>query len=424
MSTLVRLVKVILNDGRSYVKTLSDSSGAPARIGNKLIDLKSIASSVFLIEDEINKGKRIREVSIPLYGNYSSNLSDAIERLIEFLFSKSIKMTFEKNTQLHLGDFSDTFSDGFTCLFSGGLDSYSGILNSSKNYGPILGAFTRHADQKHLSRLIDRLQNSVLGKHGIDTKTIDTVENKNYTRITRGVLYVLNSLLLKNRNIIISEVGPTMYQPRLTLLDDISFTTHPKVVEFSKKVAEEILGTNIKIIKPNENLTKAEVVAASPEKDHIKLTCSCRTSRFCNSIRPNGDTCYGCLIRRLAMLVAGVDDSKYRSDILVSKENERKQYNNILHLLQFSLDFLGDFENMPDYTTDIVKRYKKREVFERFSLDTFAGLLVLKKEGKLLDKSFLKFLESAIKIVSNEKLEDRIEAVRNEVFKPDFKNIV
>jgi len=420
----VKKVKVILNDGKIYSKAISDISVTPERIGNRLNDLKSIASSIFLIEDEIKKGKGIREVCIPLCEDYSRDVNDTIERLLEFLFCKMIKVTLTKNPQRRLKEISDTFSDGYTCLFSGGLDSYSGILNSSKNYGKVEGAFTRHADQKHLGHLIDTLQKMILNRYGIDVKKIDTVENKNYTRKTRGILYILNSLLLKNTNVVISEVGPTMYQPRFTLLDDISFTTHPKILEFSKKVAKTVLDVEVSIIKPNENLTKAEVVAASPEKEHIKLTCSCRTMRWCNSTKPNGDTCYGCMMRELAMIVAGAEDGKYRNNILVSKESGRDQYSNILHLLRFSIDFLNDFEEIPNYTTEIIKKYRKEEVFRRFSLDTFAGLLLLKKEGKLMDTVYLKFLELALKTISKDELEDRIESVKDGKFKPDFKNTV
>jgi hypothetical protein len=420
----VKKVKVILDDGRTYTKSISDISVIPWKVGIRLGDLKTIASSVFAIEDEIKKGNDIREVRVPLFGDYSPNVSDMIERLIEYLFSKIIKVTLTKNPQQRLKDISDDFLNGFTCLFSGGLDSYSGILNSNSNYGKVIGAFTRHADQRQLGHLIDRLQNSVLGNHGIVVETIDTIENKNYTRLTRGILYVLNSLLLRNTNIVISEVGPTMYQPRFTLLDDISFTTHPRIIEFSKKVAEEVLDTDVKIIKPNENLTKAEVAATCPEKTHIKLTCSCRTMRFCNSGKPNGDTCYGCIMRRLALLVAGVQDGAYRKDILTLTESVREQYSNILHLLRFSMDFLSDYEGLPTYMTDIIRKYGKREVFRRYSLDTFAGLLLLRKEGKLTDPIYVKFLESALKTISIDELEDRIESVRSGEFKPDFQNMI
>ena len=106
----MKKVKVILNDGRTYSRAISDISVAPERIGNRLNDLKSIASSIFLIEDEIKRGKGVLEVCIPLYESYSTKVNDAIERLIEFLFSKIIKVTFTKDPQRRLKDVSDTFS--------------------------------------------------------------------------------------------------------------------------------------------------------------------------------------------------------------------------------------------------------------------------------------------------------------------------
>jgi hypothetical protein len=215
-----------------------------------------------------------------------------------------------------------------------------------------------------------------------------------------------------------------MYQPRFTLLDDITFTTHPRVLEFSKKIAEEVLGQKITIIKPNENLTKSEVAANSLEKSYIRITCSCRTSRFCNTKSPNGDSCYGCIIRRLAMLVAGIDDGVYRNDVLRprpdGKERGKTQYNNILQLLQFSMQYLEDFDDLPWYTTKIIKDYKKEELFARYSLDTLAGLLVLKSESIGLDNIIQKKFDEALKIVPKEQLQNRIAEVRDLKFKPNY----
>jgi hypothetical protein len=93
-------------------------------------------------------------------------------------------------------------------------------------------------------------------------------------------------------------------------------------------------------------------------------------------------------------------------------------------LLRFSIDFLNDFEGIPSHTTEIIKKHRKEEVFRRFSLDTFAGLLLLRTEGKLLDTVYQKFLESALKTTSKDALEDRVGSVRDGEFKPDFKNTV
>lgn len=38
-------------------------------------------------------------------------------------------------------------TDGYTALFSGGLDSLSGTLNAQKKFGKVDCALSRHADQ-------------------------------------------------------------------------------------------------------------------------------------------------------------------------------------------------------------------------------------------------------------------------------------
>jgi hypothetical protein len=229
-------------------------------------------------------------------------------------------------------------------------------------------------------------------------------------------------MLAKNKTIVVSEFGPTMYQPHFTVLDDISLTTHPQVIKSAKKICEEVLETKVKIIKPNENLTKAEVVAASPEKAFLKYTCSCRTMRFCNRDRKNCGCCYGCVIRKVAMLVAGVNDFPCHEETSFLCSSGTENSDNILHLVNFSLNFLDGREQMPRYVIETIKQYHKEAAFERFALDTFSALWILKKQDKLNDKILLKFLDSALKIVTPDDLDNRIASVRDEKFKPDFAN--
>lgn len=413
-------LEIILNDGKSIRINLSNTVARDLELGRSLLDLKAIADSIFLTEDMIHGGKQISEIKISLHNGYNNNLSEYITQLLEFLFNKSIKVSFTTEgvqSQIECGN--DDIKKGYTCLFSGGLDSFSGILNSQNYFGHVKGAFTNHADFKG-TKFIRKLEKKVLSRNNIRVTIISAEKNKDYTRITRGALYLLNSLLLKNSNIIISEVGPTMYQPKFTVLDDITFTTHPQVMELSKKIAEETLNTKIRVIEPYENLTKSEAAAISPEKNYLGLTCSCRTVRWCNSKKPNGDSCYGCIIRRLAFIVAGVKDSEYRRDMLTLNNNNNEQYDNALHLLRFNLDILKDFESIPEYTKNIIESYKKKDLFKRFSLDTYAGLYLLAKTGKLPDKNFRWFLDNALQVVTRDDLTERIAYVRDRKFKPNY----
>jgi len=414
-------VKIILNDGSSYIVNPWMQFEESFQTGNKLLDLISIAQCFFLLEDEVKTGKRIKEIDIPLCESYSHELSFELELLTEFLFHKNIKVKLLVKEQRRF-NIIDEFLDGYTCLFSGGIDSFSGILNTWKNFGNANGLATVHADQRQLKKLLRSLQKNALEKYSIPVMTADAVKNKNYTRVSRGILYILNAMLAKNKTIVISEIGPTMYQPHFTVLDDVSLTTHPQVVKSAKKICQEVLKTDLAFLKPNENLTKAEVVAVGPEKEYLKETCSCRTIRFCNRDRKNCGCCYGCVIRKVAMLVADVNDAPCRDEVSLFCNNGLESSDNILHLANFSLNFLGGYENMPRYVTETIKQYDKEAVFERFSLDTFSALWILKKQEKLNDKTLLRFLDSALKSVTADELENRIASVREEKFKPDFTN--
>lgn len=418
-------MKITLNDGSSYNRNIKIKPINGIILGKKLLDLRTVANSVFLLEDEIHANKKIAEVEIPLFGNYPEKVNLEIQELLEFLFSKSIKISFSnKGIQKQIEYGGDSFSNNYTCLFSGGLDSFSGILNADIKYKNVPGVYTRHEDFRNTTGFIKKLEREVLSKYNSKITVVPSEKNKDYTRITRGFLYVSNGLLLRNRNVIIAEVGPTMFQPKFALLDQITFTTHPKVMALSKSIAQGILSTRIKLIKPNEDLTKAEVAVVSPEKKYIPITCSCLTTRFCNSSTPNGDRCYGCIIRRLALIVAGVKDSQYRIDVLTKRKNNADQYDNVLHLLNFALDILTEFDDLESYTKGIITEYKKKALFERFALDVFAGLYLLNRSGKLRDRNFKQFLRRGLQSISAEKLQNRVMEVRERKFKPDFNNLI
>jgi hypothetical protein len=84
------------------------------------------------------------------------------------------------------------------------------------------------------------------------------------------------------------------------------------------------------------------------------------------------------------------------------------------------MQYLEDFDDLPWYTTKIIKDYKKEELFARYSLDTLAGLLVLKSESIGLDNIIQKKFDEALKIVPKEQLQNRIAEVRDLKFKPNY----
>jgi len=379
---------------------------------------------MFKLEGAINEGARVDSIDIPCYGSHSHRLIDDLEEACKFLFDRDIKVSLTENDQERLFEDDEShashLSEGYTCLFSIGLDSYSGILNARKHLANVCGAFVSHADQKNLLPLLDKFQLGPFNESGLHVRVIDADSHGDGMRRFRGIFYILNGLTLGNRNIIVCEVGPTMYQVPFTVLDDITVTAHPKALEFAHKIAYDVLGTEIRILTPNEDLTKAEVAATCRLDRFVKKTVSCSRTSFANSEAPNCGTCYPCIVRRLGVLVAGAQDSRYRYNF-AGNIKHMGAYDNIVQLIRFSIDFLKYPEHVPWYTLNIPRTYGKLELFRRFALDNLAGLKVL-AEQTYMSVPLTKLHTLASDVISKECLEDRIASVRGNEFKPNLGN--
>ena len=68
-------MKITLNDGSSYNRNIKIKPINGIILGKKLLDLRTVANSVFLLEDEIHANKKIAEVEIPLFGNYPEKVN-------------------------------------------------------------------------------------------------------------------------------------------------------------------------------------------------------------------------------------------------------------------------------------------------------------------------------------------------------------
>jgi hypothetical protein len=158
-------------------------------------------------------------------------------------------------------------------------------------------------------------------------------------------------------------------------LDSITMTTHPFVVKKAAQIGGLLLNRELRIMTPFENLTKAEVIAISPEKDGLRYTHSCISSRFGS----HDGTCYGCVIRRLATTAVGVRDVTYNRNPI---SDSNAHAGNLYSLLGFCHEILTDFRRMKEYERGIIDVYGKRDLFRRFALDNFAAIHRLLSDNK------------------------------------------
>lgn len=383
----------------------------------------TIGSAVFQIEQAL-RARRIRKAILPLY--YSdkldynlTTLSRLIHDLLVFTLVEDIEVEFQQ-IRRDCGNPARAEMCGMpgVCLFSGGMDSYAGLLLTVEALGTVEGIFCAHSDQARIIHIVRRLQRRIFSPRGVTISkvSVPSIGARGYAQL-RGFLYLLSAgafaQKLSAEKIVVTECGPTMYQPRFSPLDSITMTTHPFVVKKAMEVTRLLLKREIQVITPFENLTKAEVVAVCPAKEGLKYTHSCITQRF----GTHDGTCYGCVIRRLATIAAGVEDVTYNKNP-ISDSNARA--GNLYSLLTFCHEFLTQYDAMEEFETGMIVAYGKRDLFRRFALDNFAAIHRLLCEHRRVVRPIRDLYSSVADSVGAHNLDKRLTELANPSVAPDF----
>jgi hypothetical protein len=383
-----------------------------------------IGSAIFETE-QVLRSRRISKVIIPLYQSNKvqydlTAIRKLIHELLIFTVVEDVEIEFRfLKTQLSFEYANSERSVSSVCLFSGGTDSYSGVLLSREVLGDLEGVFCAHADQARIIHIVEDLRREILGRKGISLLKVGvpSMEARGYAQL-RGFLYLLAGAAvahkLKSEQIVVTECGPTMYQPAFSPLDSITMTTHPFVVRTAAQVSSLLLGRELKVIIPFENLTKAEVIAISPEKQGLKYTHSCITQRF----GTHDGTCYGCVIRRLATIAADVEDVKYNKNPV---GDSKAHAGNLYSLLHFCYEVLTDFNEMEEYERGIIDTYRKRDLFRRFALDNFAAIHRLLVENKRVVRPIREIYKSLAEKIGTAILDERLAQLARPTMAPNFK---
>jgi len=384
-----------------------------------------IGSAIFELEQELRE-RRVQKIILPFFhsGDLDYDLTaigELIHELVIFVLVEDIEVEFQ--TELIKQNNSDGADEARSvsnvCLFSGGTDSYSGILLTQESLGDLEGVFCAHTDQARIIHIVANLQRKILRKKGIDVVKVrvPSIEARGYAQI-RGFLYLLAAASvaqkLDSERIIVTECGPTMYQPAFSPVDSITMTTHPFVVRTAAQVASLLLRREIKVITPFENLTKAEVIAICPKKEGLKYTHSCITQRF----GTHDGTCYGCVIRRLATIATGVEDVRYSKNLI---SDSRAHAGNLYSLLIFCYDILTRFNEMEEYEKGIIDTYSKRDLFRRFALDNFAAIQRLLSNSKRVVRPIREMYESLAQKIGTGIFDERLAQLARPTIVPNFR---
>jgi len=378
-------------------------------------DILRVAFYLFEAEKKLKTDGFVDKIIIPLSRQTFQRIDcDKLKKVLEELFLLILLEDIEIDL-VEIDDMSGRVrkkavfpQKEAVVLFSAGVDSYSGIKVAEKYYKQLLGLFVAHNDQARVIRIVEAIKPLISTE--IRTLYAPPMGSTGYSQL-RGFLYILSGgvyiNLCKTDKVIVTECGPTMYQPLFSPFDSITYTTHPYVLKAAKDVLTILLGFEPKIIIPFEDLTKAEVISNSGIKD-FSTTHSCISQRFGD----HDGTCFGCVIKKLACQVSGIKDVKYNKNVF----NESANQDNLFNLLNFSDDLLNNYKTMPAFQKEKIGEFRKNDLFERFALDNIAGLMMGVDNQNQIYKKF---------IGSNQKMfEERITQVREKPKAPDFDKIV
>jgi 7-cyano-7-deazaguanine synthase in queuosine biosynthesis len=379
-------------------------------------DILEIGVSMFELEKGIKK-QTVDEFEITRFiESNNEKLATILSDLVSYVLLEAVNFKFKASSVKLSENESETdiIKTEAIVLFSGGIDSFSGIYWAKKYFKDIQGVFCAHSDQGWSIHIVNNIIDNILKKDNIQINKVyvPSMAKGGYSQL-RGFLYILSAAtylkILNSKKLVISECGPTMYQPRFGLYDSVTMTTHPFVVDSAHKVLKLLLNNEISLYLPFENMTKAEVIANIENASVIKDTHSCISQRF----GKHDGTCYGCIIRRLGSIVAGIEDTDYVKNPVI---DPLANNDNLISLLAFCQSLLIDKENMPFYQIENIEGYKKQDLFKRFALDNFAAIYLLKQQKLKLTKEVAQVYKDCIDIIGEGKLEERIEQVRNRKF--------
>jgi 7-cyano-7-deazaguanine synthase in queuosine biosynthesis len=382
-----------------------------------------VADSVFEMEKCFRNGRTVRKATVDLYnaktlGYDLKALSHLLRDLIVFVLAEDLLITLRhvKFGGAAKRDASPFASTRTVCLFSGGVDSYAGILLAQQRFRNVAGIFAAHSDQARMIHIVRRIEKKILTKTRIALHElrVPSVGAHGYAQL-RGFLYMVGAAawvdVLQADRLLVTECGPTMYQPRFAPLDSITMTTHPVVVRFASRVIAILLQRPIEIVTPFEDLTKAEVFAISPQKSGLRFTHSCISQRFG---RHDG-TCYGCVIRRLAAIAAQVDDVHYDKNPIIDSDANA---GNLMSLLAYSHDLLTNYAGMDGYEVEMIEAHSKQDLFRRFALDNFAAIHRLIQMRRRVRSPILQLYRSLVEKVGAGALSTRLEELKRGRFSP------
>ena len=332
------------------LKVETISKATIGNIDDRLMDLLEIAAYVYCADSKISRSSPkltdhgsawqrnltfhipVRDIAFWKQREISQALSNVLnfmsgERFC-FRFYESINPVTQIEQYFEFDD--DPLQPDNIVLYSGGLDSFAGVLEQIGNGNKKLALVSHHSantSKKGQEELLNelRLKNNDCQLQHIAVRVVNKKpegktykEVKEYTQRTRSFLFAslaaLVSKLYKKSDFYFYENGVISFNVALSM--DIqgsraTRTTHPRVIAGFKSLFQHVFNQDEIIIHhPYLWLTKTDVarkLVIYKAEELVKYTRSCTRIRNVRNNKHCG-VCSQCIDRRFAILAAGLED--------------------------------------------------------------------------------------------------------------------
>ena len=352
-----------------------------------IMDLYRIASTVYISDLQSLRPARERTRNFNIFISVSDKAKweaqkQHLESMLRFLSGDSFNFHFvqgrfpEKEFLFKAIKHKKAIS-----LFSGGLDSFSGVKWLIDNgYSPIIVSHASasniltHVQDTLYDKLREIIPNLEIAQVKARSRKLNTdnpgLRAKEYTQKTRSFLFLsLGSIFaLENgiKEIFLFENGILALNIPITVsrIFTNTKTAHPRYVKDFNTLVNSLFPNSIYVKNPFSHMTKGETISILDDVNYrnlIKETITC--SRFFQlQIRPNTSArhcgiCIPCILRRVSVHHANLwdYDVQYADDILDSFDNiDHNGQATLLELLYFLRKLEKDVQEV---LTDIPEFY-------------------------------------------------------------------
>lgn len=294
--------------------------------------LSVVAADSFVFRDSYFNGwSRQIELEVPVFKvSVWESCTEMLEKMLSFLTGDIWTLTFAANDHdyrpTNTVPFSFHYDSDCVCLFSGGMDSFIGVLNLLKeNRTPFLISQAYPKESGFQYRLLDELgfdqtnyhfnpnmHPAMMGKARSGLETSSRGRSIAFIGYAVLVLTALQQSGVQVSELLVPENGLISINPPLTArrIGSLSTrTTHPYYFHLLEQLFQRV-NLDVRLVNPYQFKTKGEMLLECKDKDQLH-SLICKTSSCGKWKRKNQQCgrCVPCTIRRAALSKAEIPDT-------------------------------------------------------------------------------------------------------------------